>query len=226
MREFSKLKLSAQRLRVEGRSYGEIQNILGARIPKSTLSDWCVGIALPEKDKKRLQTKNYVNLRKGRERVLRELREKKKDFVRELENTNKTLLKKVDRDTAKMLLAVLYLGEGAKREGSLMLGSSDPGIIILFLNLLNTCYGITRDRVKCRVSYRVDQSIGELTKYWAEITGVIAKSFYKTIPDARTVKSATKKVDYKGVCVVYISDSAKVHKELEVVANLLMGKVS
>lgn len=223
MGKLEKFKIEAQNLRRAGKSYGEIQKAIGIKIPKSTLSDWCRGIILPEEHRKRLTALNYTNLRRGRELALRNIREEKDRFLQLLKNRNGRLLKKVNKDVAKLLLAVLYLGEGKKQDGLLVLGSSDPGIIKLFLALLKMCYGITTDRVKCRISYRVDQPIALLTRYWMKIVGIPAESFYKTVPDPRTAGRATKKKDYKGVCVIYILNSTKIHKELEVVANMLMG---
>ncbi len=215
------IKQFAKNLRREGKTFGEIQQCLKMRIPKSTLSEWCKGIALPAEYAGRLLKINYLNLRKGRERARQKAAEKKLQITTHYQKRSRSLITKVNKDIAKLLLAVLYLGEGTKRYGSLMLGSADVGIIQLFLKLLAQCYGITKDMIRCRISYRVDQDIDALQQYWMHVLQLPKKQFYKTIPDPRTTGHITKKLNYKGVCVVYVVKSTNIHKELEVIADLL-----
>ena len=133
------------------------------------------------------------------------------------------MAKVVDRDVQKIMLAMLYLGEGSKwrSHSGLMLGSSDPSIIKLYVGLLGVCYGIEVDRLKCRVSYRADQDIRALEHYWAKIIGIPLKNFYKTKPDPRTIGKPTKRSDYKGVCVVHCGNT-KIQHELEMIPKLLL----
>jgi hypothetical protein len=105
-----------------------------------------------------------------------------------------------------------------------MLGSSDVNIIKLFLRLLDICYKINKNLIKCRISYRADQNINALTQYWSKAINVPVKNFYKTIPDPRTINHKTKKTDYKGVCVIHILQSSKIQLELKIISEIIMGR--
>ena len=218
-----KMKKEAQKLRRQGKTFGEIQNTVKLKIPKSTLSNWCKGIPLPAAYQERLNKINYINLRKGKVAAIQRSFKIKKQLTGLLKNENKHLLKIINKDVGKLLLSVLYLGEGAKRPGSLMLGSSDVSIIKLFLRLLKICYGINKNLAKCRISYRVDQNINTLTQYWSRAINIPVKNFYKTIPDPRTLGRKTGQASYKGVCVVYILKSSKIQLELKIISEILMG---
>ena len=146
------LKNKVQSLRKTGKTFGEMQKIVGIKIPKSTLSNWCKNIPLPPAFQKRLEKINYVNLRKASKLAIERSKNAKLNLIKDLRKNNKHLLSKIDKNVGKMLLAMLYLGEGAKRDGILMLGSSDVNIIKLFLKLLELCYEIDRDLIKCRIS--------------------------------------------------------------------------
>jgi hypothetical protein len=74
--------------------------------------------------------------------------------------------------------------------------------------------------LKCRISYRADQDLNELQKFWASITGINIDKFYKTKPDPRTVGKPTRKSDYKGVCAIYCAGS-RIQLELQVIADII-----
>ncbi|MDO8582220.1 MAG: hypothetical protein Q7S16_05105, partial [bacterium] len=134
------------------------------------------------------------------------------------------LIEKIkDKSTLKLALAFLYLGEGSKwrSHSGAMLGSSDPDIIRLYIRLLGLCYGIQSNRLKCRVSYRTDQDINYLQKYWSEVSGIPLVNFYKTKPDPRTKGKPTKKLDYMGVCVI-TGAGTNIQLELELIPKLVL----
>ena len=211
-------------LRAKGKTYSEISREIKIKIPKSTLSNWCEKVSLPIWYAEKIQTINKKNFSKAlkiawavnklkRERFLRSLLADKGQIVRNLKN--KAFLKS--------LLAVLYLGEGTKwkSHAGLVLGSSDPTIIILYIRLLHICYGINLEQLRCRVSYRADQNIHALQKYWSRITSIPLKNFYKTIPDPRTVGKPTKRKDYMGVCVISCAGT-HIQLELEMIPKVIL----
>lgn len=212
----------ARKLRTEGRTFSEIQNVLGLKIPKSTLSYWFKDIEMSVEYRRKISKINYLSLRKAQESWAQKIRDERIKSESILKSKNLHLIYKIDIDVAKIILATLYLAEGAKRHGALQLGSSDVGIIRIFLKLLKKCYQISIDDIRCRISYRSDQDINFLTDYWSKNTGVPTANFYKTIPDPRTIGIKTKRGDYNGVCVVYILKSSKIHQELSVISHILI----
>lgn len=224
MGNFSHLKVDVKRLRAEGKTYTEIREVLGIQLPKSTLSNWCRGVAMPLEHQERIRLINKANFKKAQDSAWASTRAKRQQLLAQLQELNKHLMvRATERDTQKIMLAMLYLGEGSKwrSHSGLMLGSSDPSIIQLYIRLLKTCYGITMNQLKCRVSYRADQDIRVLEKYWSEIAGVPLENFYKTKPDPRTIGKPTKQTGYKGVCVVH-SGNTKIQHELEIIPRILL----
>lgn len=220
------LRRAARKLRSKGKTYTEIQQILGVSIPKSTLSNWCRDANLPNWYTVKIQKINYKSLTKAQKMALISMRCKRESFLSKVRQEAKKTVRKFDLKNLKIILSMLYLGEGAKwkSHSGLMLGSSDSQIILLYILLLKKCYKINLTQLKCRISYRADQNISKLEKYWSHITGIPKKNFYKTKPDPRTKGKKTKKKDYKGVCVITCAGS-HIQLELEEIAKFLLKKL-
>ena len=197
---------------------------IAIKVPKSTLSSWCDDIKLPTWYQEKIDKLNHKNLNKGRKIAYIANKIKRENLLNDLRKQNEHLAQELQKaDMRKVALAMLYLGEGSKWKShrGLMLGSSDPEIIRLYIKLLHLCYGITAVQMKCRISYRADQDIKKLERYWSYVTKVPLKNFYKTIPDPRTIGKATKRTDYKGMCVITYG-STKIQLELEMIPRILL----
>jgi len=211
-------------LRAQGKTYAEIRASLDVTVPKSTLSGWCQDVEMPAWYQAKVDELNKSSLSKAQRILWVSIKLKREKLLADLQSKNRHLAGRVaDKDVLKMLLSILYLGEGSKSKGrsGLSLGSSDPNIILLYLKLLEKCYDIPRRKLKCRVSYRADQDIRALERYWARTIGIPRSNFYKTIPDPRTVGKPTKNLDYKGVCVI-IGGSVAIQLELELIPSILL----
>lgn len=198
-----KLKEKVIKLRKRGKTYLEIQSTFKKSIPKSTLSYWCRNIPLPLNYQRKIQAYNKFNLEKARKIALAVNKLKREKYLKSIVDRNKhfkNILK--DRGVAKVVLAILYLGEGSKnpKRGSLAFGSSDPFIISLFLYLLRYCYNINENKIRCTLQCRADQNIKKLETFWSKITKIPLTKFYKAQIDPRTINRPSKKLDYKGVC--------------------------
>lgn len=217
----------ARRLRAKGKTYSEINSILKIDIPKGTLSGWCKGVELPSwyKDKiEELNKSNFSNAQKA-SIVARQFKQKK--LLENIDQKNKPLIPFLaKKEVLRGILAMLYLGEGSKWKShrGLMLGSSDPNIIRLYIGLLGACYGKKAEEMKCRISYRADQDIKYLEKYWSKVAGIPLANFYKTKPDPRTAGKPTKNTEYKGVCVV-MSAGTEIQLELEAIAKIILRNI-
>lgn len=215
----------ARTLRSRGKTYSEIMVELKIKTPKSTMSAWCQGVSLPKWYKDKIEELNYKNFTKAQQMAWASNRIKRERFLRALILNNNHLIKKVyDKDILKIILSILHLGEGSKwkSHSGLLLGSSDPDIIKLYIRLLFLCYGIKSNQLKCRISYRADQDIQKLQKYWSRMSTIPLRNFYKTIPDPRTVGKPTKRKDYMGVCVVSCGGS-HIQLELEAIPKLILA---
>lgn len=220
------IKTKVLRLRSEGNTYSEIRNMLRIEIAKSTMSIWCRNVKLPVWYKEKIKNINNKNLIRIRPIAHEVNRKKRSEYLRFLLQKNSHLLKKLDKPTQKLLLSILYLGEGAKYKSSQMLslGSSSPDIIKFYLKLLQNCYNIDESKFRVRIQCRFDQNIKLLESFWLRLTKLKKIQFYPTYIDVRTKGKPTLKKGYKGVCTIHYF-STEIQLELELLANAIMSKI-
>lgn len=218
-----RLKEKAIRLRKQGKTYLEIQHGLGVVIPKSTLSGWCKNVPLPAFYEEKIQRLTTKRLKKIRKLAVLANKRKQEQLLSALQAKNEYLIKYLNKDICKLLLSILYLGEGAKHKGTrqLVLASSDSKIIQLYLKLLHKCFPLSKKRFRVCVGCRADQNIKKLEKYWHSITKIPLSQFHKAQVDKRTIGKKTKKKEYKGVCRIVYYDT-KIQLELEQLAQQIV----
>lgn len=219
---FDGLKQRAFFLRKKGRSYGEIRQLLKVPIPKSTLSNWCGKLTLSDSQQRRIRDLIAKGAQKGRATALVVNSLRREKYIQEVRHRIDHLPTQLkNRDTAKIALAMLYLGEGAKTtKGSLMFGNSDPLVIKLFLKLFRRCYKTDGGKFRCTILCRADQHTKQLNKFWSKTTHIPLSQFYQARVDPRTVGRPSKKEDYKGVCRIdYFSGD--IFMELKQIINVI-----
>ncbi|MBP9700613.1 hypothetical protein KBD71_05025 [Candidatus Woesebacteria bacterium] len=220
----------ARTLRSTGVTYADIQRTLKKNIPKSTLSDWCSDVTLPDFYTDYIQKLNLSNLHRGRAIAAVSNKHKIEKQKQDLYEKNLPISNHIlNPNTAKIALAMLCLGEASKyRVGGttvFYLGNTDPRIIVLFIELLKYCFPYDIEKVRCTVQCRADQDTKELEDYWIRVTGIPKKYFYKPQIDPRTLGKPTQKKNYKGVLKVEYHDR-KVQLELESLADLSYNRIS
>ena len=158
------------KLRNQGKTYGEIRLLLKRDIPKSTLSEWCKNATLPKNYSDRVAALNINNLNKARLIAQEISKIKREEFLKEINNINLPIATRIhSREIAKIALAMLCLGEASRTRGTFNLGSSDPRIITLFIELLKKCFTFDLEKVRCTVQCRADQDTERLEKYWRKV---------------------------------------------------------
>lgn len=220
--KFISYKQNAIELRKKGFTYGEIRKTVEGKIPKSTLGEWFKRITLSASANKRLEKVINKKLKFAHICALEANKKRRKEYLDTIERRVRHLKKQlVDADIAKIVLAVLYLGEGAKGTNrAFMLGNSDPKIIKLYLALLRKCYNIDESKFRCTLQCRADQDTLKLEKFWSKITKIPLSQFYKARVDPRTIGKKSKKPDYKGVCRIdYFS--ADIYNEIEKIIEII-----
>lgn len=222
------LRQRARKLRSLGKTYREISNAIHVSVPKNTLSDWCHDVTLPDEYQKRIQQLNILNLGKARAIGVASNAIKREKLFGQLTKKNHPISEKIKRNyVAKIALAMLCLGEASKystRSSGFYLGSSDPRIITLFLELLKSCFPFKIEKVRCTVQCRADQDTQALEIFWQKVTHISSKNFYKSRIDSRTIGKPTENKDYKGVLKVDYFDRS-VQLELESLADLVYRQV-
>lgn len=224
--ENHRLRARAISLRRLGKTYGEICKIIGVDIAKSTLSTWCGHIPLSLSQRQRVKCLMRKGASKGRATALVVNKTKRENYIQNVKNRVKHLADVLDdRNVSKIALAMLYLGEGSKKQrGSLMFGNSDPLVISLFLRLLRYCYDTDKSKFRCTLQCRADQNIKKLEKFWSKIANIPLTQFYKARIDPRTIGKPSRDRDYKGVCRIdYFSGD--IFMELKQIVEVICGPI-
>ena len=206
-------KADAIKLRRRGYSLRKVEAETG--IPRSTLSGWFRHVSLSPTYVRRLEGNRLEGLKRARslasawhkeQKKLRQARAQRnaEDIVEALDLTDIKILK--------VILAGLYMGEGAKRDGDLVLASSNPVIVKFYVAALCKAYNITRKNFKSELQIRSDQNGQELMKFWLNTLHLPNSSMGSIHKDPRTRLKKTWP-GYKGVCLVSGGGSA-VQREL------------
>ena len=211
-------------LRAKGMTYSQIKSHLNIALPKSTLSYWCRGITKTAQYYENLANIIGVNLKKSRELAVKAKNKKQQEYYRSIYNINKNISDLLDdKKVAKLILSVLYLAEGTKKQrASLTFGNSDSGVIRLFLDLLRKSYPIDESKFRCTIQCRADQNIKKLEKFWSVQTHIPLSRFYNARIDRRTIGKTSRNRNYLGVCRLdYFS--AHIFHELEIINKILLS---
>lgn len=199
---FEHLRTKAIVLRHKGWSIRRIETEFG--IPRSTLSGWLKNIQISKQNQERLY-QNWLNaLVLARTKAVIWHNAQKQARLSLAEKEAQEVLRKINfgnPEIIELALAILYLGEGAKKSLKTALGNSDPLILRFFVRALNNIYGITPEQIRCELHLRADQDPTAMKKYWAEQLNLPLSSFRKASLDKRTKGTVTYS-HYKGVCVV------------------------
>lgn len=219
------LKNRARELRKKGGTYTEVCSRLGIKVPKGTLSGWFKNIKLSTKYYTRRRQLGLEHLDRIRKKALLVNAERKQARLQNLLNKNIYLTSKIDKHIGKLLLVMLYWSEGAKYPvaQTIKFGSSDPGMIRLFIRLLRGCYQLDEAKFRGAIHCRADQDVRKLRKFWSQVTGIPLSSFHKNHIDKRTIGKPTKRKSYKGVFVIYYFDT-DLQLELQLLGQYLGDK--
>ena len=159
----------ATALRLQGKSYREIQERLG--IPKSTLSNWLSDVPLSDEQRRALDERRAdgarsraIAIRGGRIRRTEVLQEEAASEIGEL----------TDRELFLVGVA-LYWAEGSKekpwgRATQMALINSDPGVIRLFLRWLELV-GVPASDLIFRLSIHESADVEGAQQFWSAVVG-------------------------------------------------------
>jgi hypothetical protein len=182
-------KEQAMKLRLNGRSYNEINEKLG--IPKSTLSDWFKDIVLSKDARKRLDDR----VREGGLSVLLKRNKMQTHLAQARAKKNSKKAEKEIRRISKYELCILgaslYWAEGYKKlkviDGkertahTISFLNSDPDMIKLFMRFLIEILEIEKENIKAimRIYKGIDNR--SALKYWSRVTGLNRNNFRKSL---------------------------------------------
>lgn len=207
-------------LRKKGKTFSEINSILGLKLAKSTISYICRNIVLPDWYNDKVQVISSLNLKRARETAFILQKNMKAQKVSNIDEKVHHLIPFLgNNNVAKIVLSVLYAAEGSKGDrGALMFGNSDPYLVKLFLTMLRQTFNIEERKFRCTVQGRADMDFSYLENFWSKVTQIPKNNFYKPQIDKRTIGKVSKKQGYKGVCRIDYFSSA-IDLELKRIIN-------
>lgn len=199
---WSHIKSDALRMRKRGSSIGNIESRLG--IPRSTLSGWFRYIKLSKYHRHRLNIRRKRGLILARKEAVKWHHARKKERMANAVLEGKKTIDTLDVENPEIIelaLAMLYMGEGSKKNSQTAMGNSDPLVLTFFVQAIQKLYGLSPSDFSCHLHLRADQDPKKLTRYWATTLGIPIRNFGKSLVDKRTAGSPTYP-HYKGVCTV------------------------
>lgn len=205
-------KIKAFQLRKQGKSYNEINEILG--ISKSTLSAWFKGerwsFVIKNEIIKKTKIRNIDRMKK----MNLARKDRLNILYKEARAEAKNEFKLFKKDPLFISGIMLYLGEGDKSRNSGIVRISNvdfPIIKIFFIFLIKFCK-IDKDKIKFWLLLYSDNDEKECKVKWNKETGIPLNNFYKT----QVIKGRhkTKRLIY-GVGNIIISNKRLKEKILE-----------
>ncbi|MEU3509059.1 hypothetical protein ABZ733_14295 [Streptomyces longwoodensis] len=207
------LRARARELRLQGRTYDQIQLELG--VSKSSISLWVRDLPKPERRAPAEQARLASRKRWEHELAVRDERRQRTKAVARAEIG---LLS--DREL--FLVGVgLYWAEGCKdkpydRREVVQFVNSDPGVIRVFLAWLDLL-GVERERLRHRVMIHATGDVAGAERYWADLVGVDASALQRTTIKKHNPKTVRKNVgeNYRGCLVVCVLQGAELYRRIE-----------
>lgn len=212
----------AIKLRLQGKSYGEIQSLL--KVPKSTLSGWLSTIVLSSTAQGRI---NERTRKKSLEGLLKLNRQQTTKAIKRARSIQKEATSKINTLSRENLLFVgiaLYWAEGYKRliikNGRvrtfhpISMTNSDPELIRIFVRFLREICEVPTRKIKA--SLRLYKHINEenALRYWSSKTAIPFENFGKTyygISRASLGKRPFNRLPY-GTIQARVADTALFHR--------------
>jgi|SRR3989344_243851 len=180
-------KQKAFKLRLQGKSYGEINSLL--KIPKSTLSDWFKTLEISDKAQAKIKERAYEKSTLAlikRNKLQTHLAEQRAREIREKARKEVIILSKKEL----FLVGVsLYWAEGYKRpvvingkiktRHSVSLTNSDPQLAKVFLKFLREICQVPEEKITAGIRIFEHQNVNYLLDFWSKITNINPNNFQK-----------------------------------------------
>ncbi|MFC1597946.1 hypothetical protein ACFL2M_00230 [Patescibacteria group bacterium] len=199
-----KEKRLARKLRSQGQSINEICEELG--VAKSSVSVWVRDIKLSKKQEKQLSKKGIQKevIERRRATRLKNENERRDKMVKaaELEIT------KLSERELWLIGTMLYAAEGGKTQrGLVRFSNGDPEMIKFMMYFFRKTCTVPEEKFRGHIHIHSHLDHEKAEKYWATITGIKRKKFFKTYRRKANKKDVKKNTLPHGVMDIYICDT-------------------
>ncbi|MBI4252725.1 helix-turn-helix domain-containing protein [Candidatus Uhrbacteria bacterium] len=195
-----KEKRQAILLRKRGKSYSEIQKVVG--VSMSSISLWLRNVPLSKRQKDRLFRLKVRGAKNGggKKKHLQRLYESKKIIRSAWDEFPKKI------SSPLFLLGVsLYWAEGSKADEKMSLSNSDHLMIECFMKWLREVCDVPEKKVRVHLHIHSLHSKKGIEKYWSRITHIPLNQFIKTYVKTTSL-GHRKNILYNGTCTVNVHD--------------------
>ncbi len=215
-------KNKALKLRLEGKSYNEINKILG--IPKATLSGWFTRLELSDKANNRISKRVSEKSLKGlieRNKSQTHLAEQRARATRE---TAKREITKLSKRELFLLGVSIYWTEGYKKPivqngkiktfHSVSITNSDPNLIKMFTKFLIDICKVPEEKITANLRIYKHQNENYLLEFWSKTTNIPysrIKKFYYGVSESNLDKKPFNTLPY-GTIQIRVNNTELYHK--------------
>ncbi len=168
-------------LRKQGKTYGEIENIL--KLPKSTVGWWLRGVKIPKMIERQTLERCREKWRRNisdYNKIYAQIRSQKAARIREkYKEKGFREIKKLTKKDLKIIGGALYWAEGnTKNRHILRFANSNPEIIRIMMKFFRKPCNIAEEKIKARIHLYPTINQRKATNYWKKITGLPKKNFH------------------------------------------------
>ena len=201
----------ARRLRADGRTLAEIAEIaevLG--VSKSSVSLWVRDVAFTPSPR-----------RTGAKRTAHPFHLAK---LRQIEEADAWAREQLSDLTDRELLVAgvaLYAGEGAKRDGCVIVANTDPRLIALFCSWLRRFFTVDESRLRVRLYLHQGLDLDAAEEHWSAVTGIPRTQFHAAYRAAADPTRRSAKHVYGCASVQY--GSTVVHRRIMGLTRALLS---
>jgi hypothetical protein len=209
-------------LRRKGTSMTVIEQEFG--IPRSTLSGWFKQVPLTETQRTKLMKNSQDGWKKAREKAVITKNLQKAQRLATAQKEAIDVHSKIDKSnsTLELALAMLYFGEGGKKDSTNM-GAADPFMLLFFITSLENLYHLDRNTFRYDLHLRDDQCIEVQKEFWASKLEIPVEKIGYVSKDKRTIGKPTRN-NYPGVCQISIGNIA-IQRRLKALYNVYCAEV-
>lgn len=213
----SALKIRAQKLRRQGKSYSEILSKI--LVAKSTLSLWLKEVGLSKHQNQKLTEKKRLGQLRGalKRKTIRI------SAQQEIYAKSQKEIGALSKRELWLLGIALYWAEGSKEKEyqsgiGVRFSNSDPRMIVLFLRWLKRCCDVKSERVYFSVYIHAmyKNRTMEVRKYWSDMTKFPLTSFKQVYFKNHNVQTRRKNAGilYNGLLRVNVRSSSELNRKI------------
>jgi hypothetical protein len=202
-------KVRAYKLRREGKSYKQINRLLG--IPLGTLGGWFKDEDWSQEIRNRLGKEQSLSSPKKLKAIIKANKKRWSDLHQKYRAESEKQFETLKNDPLFLAGVMLYWGEGEKdpRYSRIKLSNSDPLLIQVFYDFLCNSIKIPKDNVYAYLVLYPDLSDAMQKNFWSRATGIPLTQFKNTIY-LKGLKSS-KRRSY-GVCNIIVNSREQKEK--------------